>query len=123
MRSDENLRLPPGNPGIPDSQNSEVHPPIVLRTIMSAMSQQSHSDSAVVGTSDRVQHRPLRKLDVPAVNADEDPPEEWEAGRCQKGDDCIHEKSKLLLGIIFQKLWDVGHSTEGIETTKAHVTF
>ena len=49
------------------------------------MSQQSQSDSAVVGTSDREPHRPLRKLDVPAVNADEDPPEECEAGRCQKG--------------------------------------
>ena len=62
---------------------------------MSAMSQQSQSDSAVVGTLDREPHRPLRKLDVPAVDADENPLE-------SEGEDWVHEKSKLLLGNIFK---------------------
>ena len=70
----------------------------------------------------RVQHRPLRKLDVPAVNADEDPPEEWEAGRCQKVT-IGSTRSQNCFWEIFLKLSDVGHSTKGIETTKAKVTF
>ena len=45
---------------------------------MSAMSQQLQSDLGVAGTSDPQPSLP--KLDILAVDADEEPPEEWEAG-------------------------------------------
>ena len=62
------------------SEDSEAHPPTVRQTIMSAMSQQLQSDLGVAGTSDPLQHRPpLPKLDIPAVDADEERPVEWEA--------------------------------------------
>ena len=50
------------------------------------MSQQLQSDLGVAGTSDPLQHRPpLPKLDILAVDADEEPPEEWEAEDDVKG--------------------------------------
>ena len=53
---------------------------------MSAMSQQLQSDLGVAGTPDPLQHRPpLPKLDILAVDADEEPPEEWEAEDDVKG--------------------------------------
>ena len=56
------------------------HSPTARQTIMSAVSQQSQSDLGVAGTSDPLQHRPLlSKLDISAVDADEEPPEEWQA--------------------------------------------
>ena len=45
-----------------------------------AMSQQLQSDLGVAGTSDPLQHRPpLPKLDILAVDADEELQQEWEA--------------------------------------------
>ena len=53
---------------------------------MSAMSQQLQSDLRVARTSDPLQQRqPLPKLDIPDVNADEEPHEEWEAEDDVKG--------------------------------------
>ena len=50
----------------------------VRQTIMSAMSHQLQSDLCVAGTSDPLQHRPpLPKLDILAVDADEERTEEW----------------------------------------------
>ena len=50
------------------------------------MSQQLQSDLGVAGTSDPLQHRPpLPQLDILAFDADEEPPEEWEAEDDVKG--------------------------------------
>ena len=63
---------------------------------MSAMPQQLRSDLDVAGTSDPLQHRPLlTKLDILAVDADDEPLEEWEAEDVSSWDHWIHEKSKL----------------------------
>ena len=76
--------------------NSLNHSSTVRQTIMSAMSQQLQSDLGVAGTSDSLQHRsPLPKLDIMAVDADEEPPEEWEAEDDVKEDHWIHVKSKM----------------------------
>ena len=62
------------------------HSSTVRQTIISAMSQQLQSDLGVAGTSDPLQHRPpLPKLDILAVDADEEPLEEWEAEDDVKG--------------------------------------
>ena len=62
------------------------HLSTVRQTITSAMSQQLQSDLDVAGISDPFQHRPpLPKLDILAVDADEDLPEEWEAEDDVKG--------------------------------------
>ena len=62
------------------------HSSTVRQTIMSAMSQQLQSEMGTAGTSDPLQHRPpLPKLDILAVDADEEPPEEWEAENDVKG--------------------------------------
>ena len=56
------------------------------QTTMSAMSQQLHSDLGIAGSSDPLQHRPPSpKLDILAFDADEEPPEEWEAEDDVKG--------------------------------------
>ena len=64
--------------------SSLKHSSTVRKTVMSAM--QWRSDLGVAGTSDPLQHRPpLPKLDIQAVDADEEPPEEWEADDDVKG--------------------------------------
>ena len=76
--------------------SSLAHSSTVRQTIMSAMSQQLLSDLGVAGTSDPVQHHPpLPKLDIPAVDADEEPPEEWEAGDDVKGNPLDRREAKL----------------------------
>ena len=53
------------------------HSSTVRQTIMCAMSQQLRSDLHVAGNSDTLQHRPsLPKLDILAVDVDEELPEE-----------------------------------------------
>ena len=62
------------------------HSSTVRQTITSALSQQLQSDPFAAGNSNPPQHRPsLSKLDIEAVDADEDPPEEWEAEDDVKG--------------------------------------
>ena len=64
------------------------HSYTVRQTVMMAMSQQLRSDLGVAGTSDPLQCRPpLPKLETPAVDADEEPLEEWEAVDDVKGRD------------------------------------
>ena len=66
--------------------SSLTHSSNVRQTITSAMSQQLQSDLCAAGTTDPPQHRPpLPKLDILAVDADEEPPEEWEAEDDVKG--------------------------------------
>ena len=66
--------------------NSLTHSSTVRQTIMSAMSQQLQSNLCAAGRTDPPQHRPpLPKLDILAVDADEEPPEEWETEDDIKG--------------------------------------
>ena len=52
----------------------------MCQMIMKAMSQQLQSDVCVVAAIEQPQHRPpLPKLDILAVDADEEPQVEWEA--------------------------------------------
>ena len=56
------------------------------QTILSAMSQQLQSDLCVAAAKDQPQHRPLLpKLDILAVDPDEEFLEEWEAEDDVKG--------------------------------------
>ena len=60
--------------------SSPTHSSTVRQTIMSAMSQQLQSDLCVAAAKDQPQHRPLLpKLDILAVDLDEELQEEWEA--------------------------------------------
>ena len=66
--------------------SSLTHLSTVRQIIMSAMSQQLQSDLCAAGRTDQPQHRPpLPKLDILAVDADEEPPEEWETEDDVKG--------------------------------------
>ena len=72
--------------------SSLVHSSTVRQTIMRAMSEQLLSNLCAVGTTDPPQHRLfLPKLDMLAVDADEEPPKEWEAEdyvKCGPVDPC-----------------------------------
>ena len=66
--------------------SSPTHSSTVRQTIMSAMSQQLQSDLCVAAAKDQPQHRPLLpKLDILAVDPDEELQEEWEAEDDVKG--------------------------------------
>ena len=83
---------------------SSTHSSTVRQTIMSAMSQHLQSDFCAAGATDPTQHRLLLpKLDILAVDADEAPPEEWEA---EDDDHWTHVRSKLL---VKRKHSIVGH--------------
>ena len=80
----------------------------VRQTIMSAMSQQLQSDLGVAGISEPLQHRPpLPKLDILAVDADEDPLEEWEAVDDVKGGPLDPREVKTAREKETQYLWDM----------------
>ena len=68
----------------------------MCQTITKAMSQQLQSDLCVVAATEQPQHRPLLlKLDILAVDADEEPQAEWEVKDDFKGDE-----SHLLLELV-----------------------
>ena len=87
---------------------------------MSAMSQQIQSDLRVAGTSDPLQHRPpLPKLDILAVDADEEPHEEWEAEDDVKGGPLDPREVKNAREKEKKYLWDIlvhEYSTEAEDT-------
>ena len=75
---------------------------------MSAMSQQLRSDLGVAGNSDPLQHRlPLPKLDIRAVDPDEEPPEEWEAEDDVKGRPVDPREVKTAREQEIKYLWDM----------------
>ena len=75
---------------------------------MSAMSQQLQSDLGIAGTSDPLQHRPtLPKLDILAVDADEEPPEEREAKDDVKGGPLDPREAKTARENEIKYLWDM----------------
>ena len=66
------------------------------QTMMKAMSQQLQSDLCVAAAKDQPQHRPLQpKLDILAVDPDEELQEEWEAVDDVKGGPWTHMRSKI----------------------------
>ena len=72
------------------------------------MSQQLQSDVGVAGTSDPLQHRSLLpKLDIVAVDADEEPPEEWEAEDDDTGGSLDPREVKNALEKEIKYLWDM----------------
>ena len=89
---------------------------------MSAMSQQLQSDLCAAGTTDPPQHRPpLPKLDILAVDADEEPPEEWEADDDVKGGPLDLHEVKAARQKEIQCLWDMEvyeYSTEAESRTR-----
>ena len=75
---------------------------------MSAMSQQLQPDLGDAGTWDPLQHRPpLPKLDILAVDADEKPPEEWEAEDDVKGRPLDPREVKTSREKEIKYLWDM----------------
>ena len=65
---------------VPQALSSLTHSPTVRQTIMSAMLQQLQSELFVAAAKDQPQHRPLLpKLDILAVDLDDENQEEWEA--------------------------------------------
>ena len=76
-----------GNPGTPGIlQDSGTPLPTVCQTIMKAMSQQLQSNLCAAAAKDQPQRRPLLpKLDILAVDPDEELQEEWEAEDDVKG--------------------------------------
>ena len=94
-------------PNLPHSMNT-LNSSTVRQTIMSAMSQQQQSDLGVAGTSDPLQHRPpLPKLDILAVDADEEPSEEWEAEDDVKGGPLDPRQVKTAREKEIKYLWDM----------------
>ena len=75
---------------------------------MSATSQQLQSDLCVAGNSDPLQHRPpLPKLDILPADADEKPPEVWEAEDDVKGRPLDPREVKTALEKETEYLWDM----------------
>ena len=66
--------------------STQLNSSTVRQTIMSALSQQLRSDPCADTAKDQPQHRPLLpKLDILAVDPDEELQEEWEAEDDAKG--------------------------------------
>ena len=88
--------------------SSLTHSSTVCQTIVSAMSQQLQSDFCASGATDPTQHRLLLpKLDILAVDADEAPPEEWEADDDVKGRPLDPREVKAARQKEIQYLWDM----------------
>ena len=88
--------------------SSLTHSSTVRQTIMSAMSQHLRSDLGVAGNSDPLQHRPsLPKLDILAVDADEELPEEWEAEDDVTGAPLDPREVKTAREKEIMYLWDM----------------
>ena len=84
------------------------HSSTVSQTIKSAMSHQLQSDLGVAGTSDPLQHRPpLPKLDILAVDALEESPEEWEAEDDVKGGPLDPREVKTDREKEIKYVWDM----------------
>ena len=85
------------------NHSSKVH-----QTITSAMSQQLRSDLCAAAAKDQPQHRPLLpKLDILAVDADEEPQEEWEAEDDVKGGPLEPHEVKNACEKEIKHLWDM----------------
>ena len=88
--------------------SSLTHSSTVRRTIMSAMPKQSQSDLCVVAAKDQPKHRPLLpKLDILAVDPDEELQEEWEAEDDVKGGPCDPHEVKNAREKEIKYLWDM----------------
>ena len=75
---------------------------------MSAMSQQLPSDLCVAAAKDQPQHRPLLpKLDILAVDPDEELQEEWEAEDDVKGGPLDPREVKTAREKEIKYLWDM----------------
>ena len=88
--------------------SSLTHSSTWRQTTMSAMSQQLQSDLCAPGATDPLQHRPLLpKLDILAVDGDEEPPEEWEAEDDVKGEPLDPHEVKNAHEKEIKYLWDM----------------
>ena len=77
------------------------------QTVMKAMSQQLQRDLCDAAATDQPQHRlPLPKLDIPAVDADEEHKQEWEAEDDVKGGPLDPHEVKAPRKKETQHLWD-----------------
>ena len=87
--------------------SSLTHSSTWRQTTTSAMSQQLQSDLCAAGATDPLQHRPLLpKLDILAVDQDEEPPEEWEAEDDVKGGPLDPREVKNASDKKIRYLWD-----------------
>ena len=88
--------------------SSLTHSSTVRQTILSAVSQQLQSDLCVTAAKDQPQHRPLLpKLDILAVDPDEELQEEWEAEDDVKGGPLDPHEVKNAREKEINYLWDV----------------
>ena len=88
--------------------SSLTHASTWRQTIMSSVSQQLQSDLFAAGATDPLQHRSsLPKLDILAVDGDEEPPEEWEAEDDVKGGPLDPREVKNAREKEIKYLWDM----------------
>ena len=88
--------------------SSLTHSSTVPQTIMSAKSQQLQSDLYVAAAKDQPQHRPLLpKLEILAVDPDEELQEEWEAEDDVTGGPLDPHEVKNAREKEIKYLWDV----------------
>ena len=93
---------------IAQALSTPTHLPSMRQTMMKAMSQSLRSDLHVVAATERPQHRPpLPKLDILAVDADEEPQMEWEVEDDVKGgrDHWTHRRSQLPVKRKYSIRW------------------
>ena len=97
------------NPGcVAQALSSLTHSSTVRQTILSAVSQQLQSDLCVAAAKDQPQHRPLLpKLDILAVDPDEELQEEWEAEDDVKGGPLDPHEVKNAREKEIKYLWDM----------------
>ena len=92
------------------------------QTVMKAMSQQLQADLCDAAATDHPEHRlPLPKLDILAVDADEEPQQEGEAEDDVKGGPLDPHQVKIALQKEIQYLWDwevYEYSTEAESRTR-----
>ena len=88
--------------------SSLTHASTWRQTIMSSMSRRLQSDLCAAGATDPLQHRsPLPKLDILAVDGDEEPPAEWEAEDDVKGGPLDPREVKNAREKEIKYLWDM----------------
>ena len=82
-------------------------PAAIGHAVMKAMSQQFQSDLCDAAATDQPQHRPpLPQLDIIAVDADEEPQQEWEAEDYVKGGSLDPHELEIARQKEIQYLWD-----------------
>ena len=106
---------------IAQALSTSGEPVAVGQTVMKAMSQQLQSNLCDAAATDQPQHRlPLPTLDILAVDADEEPQQEWQAEDDVKGGPLDPHEVKIDRQKEIQYLWDLACTSTPPKRNREH---